>query len=119
MSFLRHFFHRPAPSTPPPPPTIILLPSPDARALTPPERLEIRDWLALPATQRVLGLLEARHPGLRTAAVAKHARSEWDQLAAVNFLNRIHGWESYRNTLLTLAEPPPTVTEPVETYPNA
>jgi hypothetical protein len=118
LSYLRHLSSRLA-SPPPAAPAIILVPAADARALTAPERLEIRDWLALPATQRALALVEARHPGLQTARLAKVARSEWDQLAAVNFLNRIHGWESYRNTLLTLAEPPATVTEPVETYPNA
>lgn len=94
------------------------MPAADARGLTPRERLELRDWLALPATRRALALMEARHPGTRTAPLVKIARSEWDQLAAVNFLNRVAGWESYRNALLALAEPPAPAAEPEETYPT-
>lgn len=87
-------------------------------ALTPRERHEIRQWLASPTTQRVLALLEARHPGLRTAGITKHARSKWDGAAAINFLNRIAGWEAYRDTLLALPEPPVTTSAPSETYPS-
>lgn len=110
LSRLRHLFRRRTPA-------VIVVPAPIARELDVRERQEIRDWLSLPTTQKVLGLLEARHPGTKTSRISKVARSEWDQLAAVNFLNRIWGWELYRNALLTLADTPSEV-QLTETYPS-
>lgn len=100
------------------PTTTVIVPAADKAPLDLRERMAIRDWLALPITQRALGILEARHPGtnLRVGTVA---RSEWDERAAVNYLNRIKGWESYRNALITLAEDPEQATTDVnETYPS-
>jgi len=82
------------------------------------QRLEIRDWLNLETTQKVLALMEARHPGIQTSRISKVARSEWDERAAVNFLNRIAGWEQYRNHLLQLCETPVTRGDVEETYPE-
>ncbi len=111
LQFIRHLFRRS-------PPAIVVVPAPITRELDLRERMEIRDWLSMPTTQKVLGLVEARHPGLQTSRISKHARSEWDEKAVVNYLNRIAGWESFRNTLLTIAEPPQSRGEPVETYPK-
>lgn len=99
-------------------PKVLIVPAPLAIQLTSRERMEIRDWLALDTTRKVLALMEAKHPGTKTAGLTKHARSEWDQLAAVNFLNQIAGWERYRNTLLLLCEPDVVPTDLSETYPN-
>jgi hypothetical protein len=110
LSRIRHIFRRP--------PEVIVVPAPLQYPLDARERKEISDWLDHPTTRKVLGLMEARHPGTQTRLMAKVARSEWDQLAAVNFLNRIHGWESYRNALMTLADPPKSNEPLVETYPN-
>lgn len=79
--------------------------------------MELREWLNLPLTQKALGLMEARHPGmgLRGSTVA---RSEWDERAAVALLNRIKGWESYRDGLLRLAEDPASTQEVAESYPS-
>jgi hypothetical protein len=110
MSRIRRLFRRR--------PEVIVVPAPLSRQLDARERKEISDWLDDDTTKMVLGLLEARHPGLRTGPITKHARSEWDQLAAVNFLNRIAGWEEYRNALVTLANPPAQKGDLVETYPT-
>jgi len=111
VTYLRSLFRRPVPR-------VHFIPAPLATPLDQRGRLEVRDWLALPATQRVLAILEARHPGTQTARLGKVARSEWDQLAAVNFLNRIAGWEGYRNALLTLADVPSTASSVSESYPD-
>lgn len=84
---------------------VSVIPAPLAKALSVEERTVLRDWLRRADTQLALSLLEARHPGTMTSRLPKVARSEWDQLAAVNFLHRISGWESYRNALLRLPEP--------------
>lgn len=111
LKFIRHLFRRRQPER-------VILPAPLHIDLTPRERMELRDWLDNPVTQKALGIVAARHPGLRTHRIAKNARSEWDERAAVNYLNRIAGWEAYRDTLLTIAEPPTTLTEVPETYPT-
>ena len=111
VSNIARLFSRPAPR-------VIVIPAAVATPLDIRARLEIRDWLALPTTQRVLALVEARHPGTQTARIGKVARSEWDQLAAVNYLNRIAGWEGYRNAILTLAEPPTSPSPISESYPD-
>jgi hypothetical protein len=111
VTHLRSLFRRPAPR-------VLIIPAAVATPLDVRARLEIRDWLALPTTQRVLALMEARHPGTQTARIGKVARSEWDQLAAVNFLNRVAGWEGYRNALMTLSEAPTSASPVSESYPD-
>jgi hypothetical protein len=111
VSTIARLFIRPAPR-------VLVIPAAVATPIDVRARLEIRDWLALPTTQRVLALMEARHPGTQTARIGKVARSEWDQLAAVNYLNRIAGWEGYRNALMTLAETPISASPVSESYPD-
>lgn len=112
-------FRRRSSAPPPPAPTIILLPAALRAELTPAQRHELREWLAQPATRLALSLVEARHPGLATARISKLARNADDAYGAVFLLNRIAGWESYRDTLLTLAEPArPTAAALEETYPS-
>lgn len=114
---LRHLFRSRA--APPPAPTLILLPAALRAPLTPAQRQELREWLAQPTTRLALSLVEARHPGLATARISKLARNADDAYGAVFLLNRIAGWESYRDTLLTLAEPAPAATPALEeTYPS-
>lgn len=81
------------------------------------ERIEMREWLKLPLTQKALACMEAQHPGTNLRLPA-YARSEWDAHAAVSFLSRVKGWELYRNQLLALAEPPSEARDPSETYPS-
>lgn len=81
------------------------------------ERIEMREWLKLPLTQKALACMEAQHPGTNLKFPA-YARNEWDAHAAVTFLSRIKGWELYRNQLLALAEPPSEARDPSETYPS-
>jgi len=79
--------------------------------------MELREWLKLPLTQRALALMESAHPGTRLR-MPSYARSEWDERAAVSFLNRIKGWESYRDQLLQIAEPEKSEEEIHESYPS-
>lgn len=109
-SFFRCFVRRP--SAP-----ILHLPDPAAIAPGPPDefaRREIRDWLASPVTQRALALMERQHPGRNIPSLLP--KNEADKDAAVCFLNRIRGWESYRNALLHLAVVPPASGDVEETY---
>lgn len=115
---LRTLFRRRAAPPPPPTTTIILLPAALRAELTPAQRQELRDWLASPTTRLALSLVEARHPGLATARISKLARNADDAYGAVFLLNRIAGWESYRDTLITLAEPAPVARLLEETYPS-
>lgn len=79
--------------------------------------MELREWVNLPLTQKALALMEAKHPGTNFRGPAV-ARSEWDERAAVALLNRIKGWESYRNNLLSLADEPSEAREVSESYPS-
>lgn len=79
--------------------------------------MELREWLNSPLTQKALSLMEASHPGTRLRFPA-YARSEWDERAAVTFLSRVKGWESYRDALLLIAETPKEQREPEESYPS-
>lgn len=101
-----------------PRPRVIVAPAMSTIRLDPRTRLQLDDWLNDPTTKLALSLVEARHPGLHTSRIAKHARSEWDQLAAVNLLNQIAGFEAYRNALLTIADVPKERGDIPETYPN-
>jgi hypothetical protein len=78
------------------------------------DRQAIRDWLGLPATHLVLSLVESTHPGRNLPALLP--KSEADKDAAVCLLNRIRGWETYRNTLLHLLTPRPDTADISETY---
>jgi hypothetical protein len=109
MSRIRHLFVRK--------PTVIIVPSPLAEPLTARERMDLREWLNLPLTQKALAHMEARHPGTRLR-IPSIARSEWDERAAVSFISRVKGWESYRDQLLSIAETPKEAKDPVETYPS-
>ncbi len=95
----------------------IVIPAASATPLTERERMELREWLKLPLTQRALALMESAHPGTRLR-MPSYARSEWDERAAVSFLNRIKGWESYRDQLLQIAEPERSAEEIHESYPS-
>lgn len=98
-------------------PKVIIVPAPLTSPLTVRERQEFREWLNQPLTQRALSYMEANHPGTRLR-IPSFARSEWDERAAVSFLNRVKGWESYRDQLLSIAETPKEAKDPVETYPS-
>ena len=98
-------------------PKIVVIPAAQAQPPSDRERMELREWLKLPLTQRALALMEANHPGTRLR-IPSYARSEWDERAAVSFLNRVKGWESYRDALLLIAEPTREAEEPKETYPS-
>jgi hypothetical protein len=97
--------------------TIVVIPSALKTPLTARERMEFREWLNTPITQKVLAHMEAGHPGTRLR-IPGFARSEWDAHAAVSFLNRVKGWESYRDQLLSIGETPVEAKEPEETYPS-
>lgn len=112
LSRIRHLLRRLVGQEP------IIVPAPISRELTAKERLAIRDWLNLDTTQFVLGLLEARHPGTQTSRISVTPRDANDAYGAVFVLHRIRGWESYRNSLLTLHQPPRTAGALVETYPT-
>jgi hypothetical protein len=90
----------------------------DPRKMDPATRRMVDDWLEDPTTKLVLGLVEAKHPGLHTSRVTRHAKSEWDQLAAVNLLNYIAGFEAYRNAIIALANIPRPSGDIPETYPS-
>ncbi len=109
LQFIRHLFRRR-------PPVFISLPEPRTAPLTLDEKVALRDWLRLPTTRLALSIMHARHPGLRLSQIAKVAKSEWDQAAAVNFIHRIHGWDAFRDNLTTLADEPSGPQEPKETY---
>lgn len=98
-------------------PKVIIVPASRKSALDVRERMELREWLNLPTTQKALAVMEARHPGtnIRGSTVA---RSEWDERAAVAMLNRIRGWESYRDALLQIAEEPRQMQDVEESYPS-
>ena len=98
-------------------PKVIIIPAARRQALDVRERMELREWLNLPSTQKALAIMEARHPGVgfRGSTVA---RSEWDERAAVALLNRIKGWETYRDGLLQIAEEPQEAREISESYPS-
>ena len=98
-------------------PKIIIIPAASNTPLTPRERQELREWLNTPLTQQALSIMEASHPGTRLRFPA-YARSEWDERAAVSFLARIKGWESYRDALLSLGETPKERGNPEENYPS-
>lgn len=107
LAFLRDLFS--------PPPRIVRIPARIKDPLTNRERMEIREWLASSMTQRVLGLMEAYHPGTNLH-FPSYARSEWDERAAVTYLSRVKGWEMYRDRLLQLADAPKEQREPAETF---
>ena len=109
LRFFRGLFRGPQPA--------IIIPVRSQGALTHLERIEMREWLKLPLTQKALACMEARHPGTNLTFPA-YARNEWDAHAAVSFLSRVKGWEMYRNQLLALAEPPGEARDPSETYPS-
>jgi hypothetical protein len=111
LSRLRQLFRRRQPA-------VIVVPQALHVELTSRDRLEIGDWLKLPTTAKVLALLEARHPGTHIPAGLTVAKDDRDERAAVNYLNRIRGWETYRNQLLSLATPAQSRADVVETYPN-
>ncbi len=98
-------------------PKVIIIPAAHRQALDARERMELREWLNLGITQKALSIMEARHPGtgLRGTTVA---RSEWDERAAVALLNRIKGWESYRDGLVQIAEEPQDSRSVSESYPS-
>lgn len=98
-------------------PKTIVIPAASSTPLTERERMELREWLKLPLTQRALALMESSHPGTRLR-MPSYARSEWDERAAVSYLNRIKGWESYRDQLLQIAEPEKSAEEIQESYPS-
>jgi hypothetical protein len=99
------------------PPTVIVIPQALSVELTTKERADLRLWLLSPTTKLALSLVEARHPGtnVRIPAVA---RNEVEAYAAVNYIARIKGWEQFRNTLLTIAEPAKKDVDAVERYPS-
>jgi len=107
LAFFRNLF--------PSAPRIVRIPAPIKDPLTNRERMEIREWLASSMTQRVIGLMEAHHPGTNLR-FPSYARSEWDERAAVTYLSRIKGWEMYRDRLLQLAEAPREQREPAENF---
>lgn len=97
----------------------VFVPAPVVAELSSRDRVAIRDWLDLPTTRLVLGLMQAKHPGSHLPpGFSTVARSEWDERAAVNYLNRIRGWDTFRNTLLTLHIPTPDTVQIVETFPD-
>lgn len=98
-------------------PKIVVIPAAAKNPLTARERLELREWLNMPLTQKALSIMEANHPGTRLR-FPSYARSEWDERAAVTFLSRVKGWESYRDALLQLGETPKEQGEPTENYPS-
>lgn len=98
-------------------PKIVIVPTVLAKPLDVRERMELREWLKLPLTQRALAVMEANHPGTRLR-FPSYARSEWDERAAVSYLNRIKGWESYRDQLLQIADEPQEVRDISESYPS-
>jgi len=87
---------------------------------TPPPALDeftrrtIRAWLADPTTKLVMSLVEAQHPGRNVPTMLP--RSEADKDAAVCYLNRIRGWELYRNQVLTILRVPEAGGDVHETY---
>jgi len=99
-------------------PTVIVIPAAISTPLTQRDLMELREWVRSPLTQKALSLVEATHPGTRLR-IPSFARSEWDERAAVAFLNRIKGWESYRDKLLSIGETPVEAKEPEESYPSS
>jgi hypothetical protein len=79
--------------------------------------MDLREWIKSPTTQKVLSLMEAKHPGTMLK-FPSYARSEWDERAAVTFLARVKGWEMYRDQLLQLADVPKEQRDPAETFPS-
>jgi hypothetical protein len=77
-------------------------------------RQSIRDWYHSDTTQLVLSLVENTHPGRNLPSMLP--KSEADKDAAVCLLNRVRGWETYRNTLLTLLDQRPAGGDVEETY---
>lgn len=109
-SLLRLFSRRPsAPVVRPPDPAPYATEQLDEFA-----RREIREWLANPVTQRVLSLMERGHPGRNVPSMLP--KNDADKDAAVCYLNRIRGWEKYRNDLLSILHVPDSVGEVEETY---
>lgn len=98
-------------------PKTVIVPATHAKPLDVRERMEMREWLNLPLTQKALSVMEANHPGTRLR-FPSYARSEWDERAAVSYLNRIKGWESYRDQLLQIADEPQETREVSESYPS-
>ena len=109
FQFLRHLFRRRQP-------VLITLPEPHTAPLSLQDRTALRLWLRSPETKFALAIMHARHPGLRLSQIARVAKSEWDQAAAVNFLHRIQGWDAFRDGLLTIADDPAAPREVPETY---
>lgn len=98
-------------------PKVFIIPAANREPLTLRDRMELREWLATPITQKALALMEAKHPGTRLK-FPSYARSEWDERAAVTFLAKAKGWEMYRDQLLQLADVPKEQRELSEFFPS-
>lgn len=95
---------------------LVAPPSPFEGEIDARTRMEIRDWLALPTTQLVLGIMEGRHPGKNLPAMLP--RNKWDALGATCYFNRVRGWELFRNTLLNITNPDAEQAPLEETFPD-
>lgn len=99
-------------------PVVIVVPQALHVELTDREKLDIDQWIKSPVTAKVLALMEARHPGVGISPGLTISKNERDDIAAVNYLNRVRGWEMYRNQLLNLTKTPKTLRDVPETFPS-
>lgn len=111
LSRIRHWFRRKAER-------ILVVQQPLHVELTSREKLEIDEWMKNPVTVKVLSLMEAKHPGRNLSRGLTISKGERDDIAAVNFLNQVYGWELFRNQLLNLTKSLRVVRDVTETFPT-
>lgn len=84
----------------------------DNTKVSPEDRALLRAWLKSPLTLQALALVEGQRPSIMSAGLAGNVEDR--RHSAEKRLLQLQGWESFRNTLLSLEHSPQELRPPLQ-----